>query len=331
MRASTIALGLVLLSATAAAQEPSPTSPADTPPPTAAASDAPPTEAQDGHGRIIGGKAARDHSVPWQAEIYYVHPEKAYPPIELHACGGALIAPDWVLTASHCQADPGSVIGVRLGTQNLTLPGLVYEIDHFYAYPRPADWVRSASNHSDDIALVHIKRRHDEPSTRDIQPIALPDPAIDTLDELQRVSVTGWGSTKAREAHDTSHDLVLVPELQQVGLNILPVDKCDPEVNRNMTRARNPYVLGDKMVCAAGLDASGNPSAAVDTCQGDSGGPLVRQNENTHKFALVGIVTFGLGCGATVGFHPGYFTKVAPYNDWIRRQMASPSTPVAAS
>ena len=49
-----------------------------------------------------------------------------------------------------------------------------------------------------------------------------------------------------------------------------------------------------------------------DTCQGDSGGPL--QMLVKDKFYLVGITSFGIGCGTK---NPGIFTRVAYYLDWI--------------
>jgi secreted trypsin-like serine protease len=56
-----------------------------------------------------------------------------------------------------------------------------------------------------------------------------------------------------------------------------------------------------------------------DCLQGDSGGPLIfPKNEN---FYLIGVVSYGYKC-AEPGF-PGVYTKVALYNNWIRRTMRS--------
>lgn len=58
-----------------------------------------------------------------------------------------------------------------------------------------------------------------------------------------------------------------------------------------------------------------DPKAGNDSCQGDSGGPLQFFSDNTSGIAtVVGIVSFGIGCGSTL---PGIYTRVAHYLDWI--------------
>ena len=48
--------------------------------------------------------------------------------------------------------------------------------------------------------------------------------------------------------------------------------------------------------------------------QGDSGGPLMLQNSR-EQWAVVGIVSFGRGCGRLNS--PGIYTRVPDYVDWI--------------
>lgn len=48
--------------------------------------------------------------------------------------------------------------------------------------------------------------------------------------------------------------------------------------------------------------------------QGDSGGPLVEVNGN-HR-VLHGIVSWGYSCA--LASHPGVYTRVSRYNNWIR-------------
>ena len=47
--------------------------------------------------------------------------------------------------------------------------------------------------------------------------------------------------------------------------------------------------------------------------QGDSGGPLFQCNGNCNQ---VGIVSWGVGCAEAR--HPGVYTRVSHYMDWIR-------------
>ncbi|KAG5882200.1 hypothetical protein JTB14_021851 [Gonioctena quinquepunctata] len=50
-----------------------------------------------------------------------------------------------------------------------------------------------------------------------------------------------------------------------------------------------------------------------DACWGDSGGPLL-VGRGSGKFSIVGVVSFGEGCG---GRAPGVYTRVSRYLDWI--------------
>lgn len=57
-----------------------------------------------------------------------------------------------------------------------------------------------------------------------------------------------------------------------------------------------------------------DPDGRRDSCQGDSGGPLQLYPKGAKMPKLVGIVSFGIGCGSTL---PGIYTRVASYLNWI--------------
>lgn len=52
-----------------------------------------------------------------------------------------------------------------------------------------------------------------------------------------------------------------------------------------------------------------------DACFGDSGGPIVRVGTNTSSATLVGVVSWGIGCGRAG--YPGVYTNVSHYMEWI--------------
>ena len=52
----------------------------------------------------------------------------------------------------------------------------------------------------------------------------------------------------------------------------------------------------------------------VDSCQGDSGGPMTVINPDTNRVELIGIVSFGFGCGT----NPGVYAKVSQKLDFIQ-------------
>lgn len=48
--------------------------------------------------RIVGGRNANPHSAPWIVSLEIVAPTAD----SYHFCGGAIIKPEWVITAGHC-------------------------------------------------------------------------------------------------------------------------------------------------------------------------------------------------------------------------------------
>lgn len=53
-----------------------------------------------------------------------------------------------------------------------------------------------------------------------------------------------------------------------------------------------------------------------DACYGDSGGPLTTFEQNGIQPILVGLVSFGRGCGRPSS--PGVYARITAARDWIR-------------
>ncbi|HEU0310272.1 MAG TPA: serine protease [Sphingomicrobium sp.] len=245
---------------------------------------------------------ALSRGAPWQAQIYTPftgwsdEEREGKDPWELaHKCGGSLIAPEWVLTAAHCINRTRIANGyrVRLGVLDLgSADGVTYRIDRMVRHGGYVD-----GKHPHDIALVHLKADeltdHDNGHRR-IKPIALYDG--DRLADGTEVTVIGWG----KDEHDR-----YVRRLQQADL--ATSDCSDSPDLRDLT--------DETMLCAGAPDK--------DACKGDSGGPLVL---TWGEPKLVGIVSWGIGCGEEG--RPGVYVRLdnSHYLDWIRRAMeADPS------
>lgn len=111
--------------------------------------------------------------------------------------------------------------------------------------------------------------------------------------------------------------------LQKTMLNPITISTC----NATYTKRLNKYIT-NKQLCA------GSDDGKRDTCtvniyfvscfffivnsgfiQGDSGGPLqVQQKKNSNIFSVVGITSYGTGCGGTM---PAVYTRVYSYLSWI--------------
>ncbi|PSN57574.1 hypothetical protein C0J52_00495 [Blattella germanica] len=108
-------------------------------------------------------------------------------------------------------------------------------------------------------------------------------------------TVVGWGRT--------SEGGMLPALVQEVQVPILSLQQCRQMKYR-------PQRITQNMVCAG--------KGTQDSCQGDSGGPLL-VNSADDKLEIVGIVSWGVGCGRPG--YPGVYTRVSRYSDWVKRNM----------
>ena len=107
----------------------------------------------------------------------------------------------------------------------------------------------------------------------------------------------GWGMTE--ENGDISMTL------KEVAVPLVNLDIC------NDADSYEGYVKEESMFCAGYADGG------IDACQGDSGGPIVELNPAGTAARLVGIISWGKGCGRANYY--GVYTKISSVNDWIHR------------
>ena len=226
-------------------------------------------------GRILGGTSAILGDIPWQVQVYWIDPGPDDPKNprpawqRAHRCGGALITPEWVLTAAHCFFSSngkvryeGKEFSVRTGLVSLENPpagsthairanGLVVHPGYIpckACAPAKAGTVPLSPAHqllfTHDLALIRLASP--VKSGRTVAPIA----RLQTQPAVNKpVTASGWGAA----SNPDKREFKFQPALQKVGLSILI---CGTEEGVLPTH-----------ICAGGI-------AGKDTCVGDSGGPL---------------------------------------------------------
>nr|XP_056708854.1 plasminogen [Euleptes europaea] len=228
--------------------------------------------------RIVGGCVSKPHSWPWQISLRTS--------FNLHFCGGTLIDPQWVLTATHClerspRASAYKVV-VGLHRERATETSVQScDVEKLFKEPSGAD-----------IALLKLKSPVQ--LTDQVIPACLP--AVNTMvADRAECFVTGWGETKG-----TGGDGIL----KETGFPVIENKVCNrPEFLNGRVRTTE--------LCAGNIDGG------TDSCQGDSGGPLVCEEQG--KYILQGVTSWGLGCAQPM--KPGVYVRVSRFIPWIERIM----------
>lgn len=242
--------------------------------------------------RIVGGTPVEASNSPdlfkWMALIWQSN--------ERPVCGGAQIAPGYIVTAAHCHVQLSvSSYQVKLGTRQAD-QGKMFEISRAFTHPQ---YHQLESNEAIyDITILELKDPDSELSKATIDWNW--DEKVPRAGEF--VTTAGFGYI--------SEEWTALPNPNR----LLRVDV--PVVSRSECTGRFENVDEAVHICA------GYDEGKCDSCQSDSGGPLryVETFENgSQRQLLVGIVSFGSGCARSM--NPGVYTRVSAFAGWINETL----------
>ncbi|XP_059397295.1 complement factor I-like [Carassius carassius] len=231
--------------------------------------------------RLVGGEEALPTQIQWQVAIQDEG--------SIH-CGGAYLGGCWVLTAAHCVRPKPRSFRIKFSlwmkhrkqstTDSIPVKNII--IHHKY----------NPQTYENDIALVQLeelnlsdKCMQDNPAVR---AVCVPW-STQQFQPNDTCTISGWG----RDREGISAAILK-------WANVTIISDCQ-------SYYKDRFFPG--MECAGDLEGK------VDSCQGDSGGPLVCTDASGLSYVW-GIVSWGDKCGEPN--HPGVYTKVAHYFDWIR-------------
>ncbi len=241
----------------------------------------------------VSGKQPAPEAYPW---LVAVGMRRAGGDFAMY-CAGSVIAPRWVLTAAHCKVRPGDV--VTSGRYDLATKAgreiLVKEVLTYRSFnPKTQDG---------DAALLYLAERVS------VTPIALNfDRSIEIAPNTELL-VAGWSSASYVGPRSN------VP--REIELYTVSHGGC------GSLYSREGRGVSDTMFCAEaqtkGRRILETGELVRDVCVGDGGAGAVRLNPISYTYDLVGIVSWGIGCGDLA--FPGVYTSVSAIGPWVQEQI----------
>ena len=237
---------------------------------------------------------------PWMAAVMWDRGQELK-----YVAGGALIAPNVVLTAAHRirkYNKPSVTLSVRLGDWDSRITQELFHHQDIKVKEVIIHEHFNRGNLNNDVALLILE--NDFTAAPHIGTVCLPE-----LEDFSTstCTVTGWGAEEYAKSGNFQNIL------KKIDLPVVENGEC--ELRLKTTILSNSYTLHDSFMCAGGEEGK-------DACTGDGGSPLVCQSlKDPSKYHVVGLVAFGLGCGE-IGI-PGVYANINRQEtlQWINEKL----------
>lgn len=232
-------------------------------------------------GRIVNGKTIDISSAPYVVSLRFKTFANPKDPFT-HHCGGAILTKDTIITAADCVEgnQANNFVIVTETTNTAGSDGTIVPVDRYIIHPE-YNYYSIRYN----IALVKLK------SDLNLNGFGASSiPLAETVPQTGKAVLSGFG--KESELSEQQSE-----SLKQVEVPIIESSTC--------RQLYSPDEISADMLCAG--------DGSADGCQGDAGSPLV------HNGQLVGILSFGRGCGRKG--YPSVYTSIPHVYSWIIKEL----------
>jgi len=261
-----------------------------------------PRSSNNDQDRIIGGDQADVGEYPYFVRTNGRKINKA--------CGGVLIASEWVLTALHCYDFTGDEVIVG-----------AYELSSLSNGAKS----RTCEIYKRDPAFIFDESYSD---------CTLEDPCAPFIYDYALCKLDSPVHVDDREVSLRLNSIEDFPsagtDVVVIGLGVLeePYPYIDPDFlqdvtvqvvsNQDCATAEKSFIYSERSITSAIICAAVE-GGGKDSCQGDSGGPLVKKEtiDGKRVDTHVGQVSWGVGCAQPSA--PGVYARTSSSFDFIRK------------